>query len=82
MDDKSVIVEQTDDLGTITLNRPKELNTFNPALAKELDQAFKDLESDEDVRVVILKGAGKVFCAGIDVKDFSGKSAFEYRAWI
>jgi enoyl-CoA hydratase/carnithine racemase len=82
MDDKSVIVEQTDHLGTITLNRPKELNTFNPPLARELDQAFKDLESNENVRVVILKGAGKVFCAGIDVKDFSGKSAFEYRAWI
>ena len=40
MDYKSVIVEQKDYLGTITLNRPDQLNTFNPPLAKELNQAF------------------------------------------
>jgi enoyl-CoA hydratase/carnithine racemase len=79
---KSVIVEQKDHLGSITLNRPDQLNTFNPLLARELDRAFKELESSQDVRVVIVKGAGKAFCAGIDVKGFSGKSAFEYRDWI
>ena len=79
---KSVIVEQKDHVGSITLNRPDQLNTFNPPLARELDLAFKELESSQDVRVVIVKGAGKAFCAGIDVKDFSGKSTFEYRAWI
>jgi len=79
---KTVIVGQKDHVGTVTLNRPDQLNTFNPPLAKELDQALKELESEQGVRVVILKGAGKVFCAGIDVKDFCGKSAFEYRAWI
>jgi enoyl-CoA hydratase/carnithine racemase len=82
MDYKSLIVEQKDYLGTVTLNRPEELNTFDPPLARELDQAFKDLDASQGVRVVIVKGAGKVFCAGIDVKDFSGKSALEYRAWI
>lgn len=78
----SVIVKQGDHLGTITLNRPKQLNTFNPSLAKELHQALTELESDQAVRVIILKGAGRAFCAGIDVKDFFGKTASEYREWI
>ena len=82
MDYETVIVDKKDHLGTITLNRPKELNTFTPTLARELDQALKALDSDQEVRVVILKGAGKVFCAGIDVKDFFGKTAFEYRNWV
>jgi enoyl-CoA hydratase/carnithine racemase len=79
---ETVIVDQEDHLGTITLNRPEQLNTFNNLLAMELCQAFKELDSEQDVRVVILKGAGKVFCAGIDVKNFFGKTAFEYRAWV
>jgi len=79
---ETVIVEQEDHLGTITLNRPDQLNTFNKALATELAQALRELDLEQDVRVVILKGSGKVFCAGIDVKNFSGKTAFEYREWV
>ena len=79
---ETVIVDREDHLGIITLNRPEQLNTFDKALATELGQALKELDSDKEVRVVILKGAGKVFCAGIDVKNFFGKTAFEYRAWV
>jgi enoyl-CoA hydratase/carnithine racemase len=79
---ETVIVDQEDHLGTITLNRPEQLNTFNNSLATELEQALKELDSTQDVRVIILKGAGKVFCAGIDVKNFFGKTAFEYRTWV
>lgn len=79
---ETVLVEQKDHVGTITLNRPEQLNTFNNTLATELIQAFKELDSNQDTRVVVLKGAGKVFCAGIDVKNFAGKTAFEYRTWV
>jgi len=72
----------TDFVGEITLNRPAQLNTFNTPLAGELVQAFKELDAQTTVRVIILKGAGKAFCAGIDVNELAGKTAMEYKAWI
>jgi len=69
-------------VGTITLNRPDQLNTFNSLLAEELVAAFLAMDADPKVRVVLVKGAGKAFCAGIDVNELAGKSPMEYRAWI
>lgn len=80
---ENVIVEIGDDfIAEITLNRPDNLNTFNMPLAIELNQALHELDSKTEVRVIILKGAGKAFCAGIDISDFFGKSTMEYREWI
>jgi enoyl-CoA hydratase/carnithine racemase len=69
-------------VGEITLNRPDHLNTFNSLLAAELTEAFKAMDHNPSVRVILLKGAGKAFCAGIDVNELEDKSAMEYRAWI
>jgi enoyl-CoA hydratase/carnithine racemase len=69
-------------VGEITLNRPDQLNTFNSALSAELYKALVALDNDPHVRVVLLKGAGKAFCAGIDVNELAGKTAMEYKAWI
>ena len=83
MDYKNIIVEIGDDyVAEITLNRPDNLNTFNIPLAVELSQALRELDLETQVRVIIIKGAGRAFCAGIDVSDFSGKSAMEYREWV
>ncbi len=83
MNYENIIVETDDNfIGEITLNRPKHLNTFNTPLALELNHAFNELNADKTVRVVILKGAGRVFCAGIDISDFFGKTPSEYREWI
>lgn len=83
MNYENIIVEIGDDfVAEITLNRPGNLNTFNIPLAKELNQALNELDSENQSRVIILKGAGKAFCAGIDVSDFSNKSVMEYREWI
>jgi len=83
MSHENIIVEVGDDfVAAITLNRPKNLNTFNIPLARELNQALQELDAENRARVIILKGAGKAFCAGIDISDFSGKSAMEYRNWI
>ena len=83
MGNECVIVEVGDDfVAEITLNRPESLNTFNAMLAEELDRALLELDADSRVRVIIVKGAGKAFCAGIDVGDFAGKSVMEYRDWI
>jgi enoyl-CoA hydratase/carnithine racemase len=83
MGHENVIVEIGDDfVAALTLNRPNNLNTFNVPLAKELSQALLELDSEPRVRVIVLKGAGKAFCAGIDVSDFANKSVMEYRDWI
>ncbi len=80
---ENVLVEMVaENVGEITLNRPKSLNTFSLPLARELNQALLELDDRDDVRVIILKGSGKAFCAGIDVSDFFGKTAMEYKKWI
>ncbi len=83
MNYENIIVEKDENLiGEITLNRPEHLNTFDTPLALELNHALNELDSDKSVRVVILKGAGRVFCAGIDISDFFGKTPSEYKEWI
>jgi len=83
MNYETLIVETGKDfVAAITLNRPEHLNTFNTPLATELEQAFHELDADENVRVIIIKGAGKAFCAGIDVNELPDKSALQYRDWI
>lgn len=80
---ENIIVEVAKDhVASITLNRPQQYNTFISPLATELDRALKVLDEDSNVRVIILKGAGKNFCAGIDVGELEGKSAMQYRTWV
>ncbi len=69
-------------IGVITLNRPEQMNTFNPQLARELNDALTELDADKKIRVVIVKGSGRSFCAGIDITDFEGKNILEYKKWI
>ncbi|MDB5584170.1 MAG: enoyl-CoA hydratase [Bradyrhizobium sp.] len=52
----------------VTLNRPEVLNALNPQLVHELRELFTSLYSRRDVRVVVLQGAGRAFCAGLDLK--------------
>jgi len=80
---EKVIVETgKNHVAEITLNRPENLNTFNSKMAKELAAALFGLDADQNVRVILLKGAGKAFCAGIDVNELANKTAVEYRQWI
>lgn len=78
----TILVNQENHIGIITLNRPDELNTFSSEMAIELNQALTQLDNDKNIRVLIIKGAGKAFCAGIDVTEFFGKSLREYRKWV
>jgi enoyl-CoA hydratase len=51
---------------TITLNRPRELNAIRPPMPEEIEQAIAAANADADVRVIVLRGAGRAFCAGFD----------------
>lgn len=83
MNYEKVIMETLQDhVARITLNRPESLNTFDGRMARELDNALQEFDLDRDVRVIIVRGSGKVFCAGIDVKELSGRNAMEYREWV
>lgn len=78
-----ILVETGDDhICRITLNRPENMNIFNTPMAKELNEALRAADRDENVRVIVLTGAGKAFCVGIDVSEFPGKTAMEYNEWI
>ena len=59
----------------VTLNRPAALNALSRQLVEELNDYFGGLKSRTDVRVVLLRGAGKGFCAGLDIKDWSSDPA-------
>lgn len=68
---ETIIYEKQDGVGYLTLNRPQALNAYNIRMRDELWQALGAIRDDEDVRVVILKGAGeKAFCAGADLTEF------------
>ncbi|MCD6305307.1 MAG: enoyl-CoA hydratase/isomerase family protein [Deltaproteobacteria bacterium] len=62
-----VVYHREDHIGWITLNRPEKRNALNPVVWNALDRAIKEAEEDKEVRVVILKGAGPSFCAGLDL---------------
>jgi enoyl-CoA hydratase/carnithine racemase len=82
MDFETIIVEKETHVGIITLNRPDQLNTFTITLAGELNQALVDMDQDKEIRVIIIKGNGRAFCAGIDVSVLPMKNILEYRQWI
>jgi len=66
---EEILLAQTDARGvaTVTLNRPAVHNAFNDELIGRLDRAFSELGSDPEVRVIVLAGNGKSFCAGADL---------------
>lgn len=67
-----LIIDKRGAADWVTLNRPAQLNTLNPRLLRELNDYFAGLERDYAVRVVVLRGAGRMFCAGLDIKASSG----------
>ena len=62
-------------IATITLNRQEVFNSFNTAMALALQQCLDECEADEKIRVVLLTGIGKAFCAGQDLKETIGENA-------
>jgi enoyl-CoA hydratase/carnithine racemase len=68
---ETVIYEKNDNIAYVTLNRPQALNAFSVQMRDDLYEVLRAIKADDEVRVVVLKGAGdKAFCAGADLKEF------------
>ncbi|HVS68495.1 MAG TPA: enoyl-CoA hydratase-related protein [Mycobacteriales bacterium] len=66
---ETVLVDISDGVATVTLNRPDKLNSFNWKMDGEFHEAMWKCEADEDVRVIVVTGAGRAFCGGMDLTD-------------
>ena len=75
MDYQQIQTEQSERILTITLNRPEKLNAFTATMQRELIDAFDHADADDDVRAVIVTGAGRGFCAGADLS--AGAKTFD-----
>lgn len=72
MNYENILAEQDNGLAVITINRPSKLNALNKATIQELHEAFKALDADKNVKVVIVTGSGeKAFVAGADISEFA-----------
>jgi len=71
MDFRYLLVHQNEGIYRLTLNRPERLNALNVRIGVELLQVLEDCDRDDEVRVVILTGAGRAFCAGDDLKGMT-----------
>ncbi|HPA15391.1 MAG TPA: enoyl-CoA hydratase-related protein [Desulfobacterales bacterium] len=82
MQNAPILTDKKDGIGFITLNRPEERNTFNVPFARELNDALKNLDQDEAVRVIVIRAAGSHFSTGIALTEFKDKTCKEYREFI
>jgi 2-(1,2-epoxy-1,2-dihydrophenyl)acetyl-CoA isomerase len=72
---ESLLVESADGVATLTLNRPAALNALDASLKASLLAVFRSLARDAAVRVVVLTGAGRAFCAGQDLREHASNAA-------
>jgi len=80
---ETVSVEREGYVGVLTLSRPDRMNTFSTQLARDLNDALRDLDADADVRAVVVEGAGRAFSAGIDLSEYEpGERQRDYRNWV
>lgn len=68
-----ILCTTADGIATLTLNRPEKRNAMNSAVLDGLRRHFDELDDDRDVRVIVVRGAGKAFCSGMDLEEMSRK---------
>jgi enoyl-CoA hydratase len=63
----NIALDKHELIGTLTLNRPEKLNAMTPALIAEMGEAMTEIERDAEIKVVVIRGAGRSFCTGYDL---------------
>jgi enoyl-CoA hydratase len=76
---ETIQLDQKGPIGVLTLNRPDKLNAINPQMRLDVGAALDRVESDDDIRVVVLRGAGRAFCAGFDLSHEEGSGVAYWR---
>ena len=74
---RTLLVERQGEVDWVTMNRPDRLNALDNVLIEELSSYFDGLVTDRDVRVVVLRGAGRAFCAGLDLQTTGGNKDWD-----
>lgn len=74
----TIEIEQKDDIGVVWLNRPEIHNAFNEVMISELIDCFETINEMKDIRVAVLRGKGKSFCAGADLNWMRGVANYSY----
>ncbi len=77
MNYETIILEKKEGIAIITLNRPKKLNALTPQMNQELISALDDVDTDDEMRVLVITGAGRGFCAGADIGGMAGGAGRE-----
>jgi enoyl-CoA hydratase/carnithine racemase len=70
---ENILVEIDGPVATVTLNRPERLNALSQGLLSDLEAALRELNPGDDVRVIRLRGAGRAFCSGYDLRGGGGR---------
>ncbi|HEX6401458.1 MAG TPA: enoyl-CoA hydratase-related protein [Actinomycetota bacterium] len=81
MDEPVLLSEELGAVRRLTMNRPAALNALDRELVDALGQALEDAAADDRVRVLILRGAGRAFCAGYDLKEDATGGVMDARSW-
>jgi enoyl-CoA hydratase len=77
MSEPVILVNKADGIATVTLNRPEKLNALNRELRSEFCRTMQELRDDSEVRVVVITGAGRAFCAGLDLRELGSSGLRE-----
>lgn len=78
MDYQTITVEKRGEVDWLTLNRPEAMNAISLQMVHDLSDYFGRLYNDSSVRVVVMRGAGRAFCAGLDIKEHSERDAVPF----
>ncbi|NNL42024.1 MAG: enoyl-CoA hydratase [Desulfobacterales bacterium] len=79
MEYKEILFSTEKEIAFLTLNRPEKINALSKKMIGEIIDALSEVSTDESVKVVIIKAAGKHFCAGHDLKEMVGEGIKEYK---
>ena len=69
MEYRDLLFDVTDHIATITLNRPERLNAITGGMLASFSEALRECDRDRGVRAIIITGAGRGFCSGLDLKE-------------